>query len=105
MKTRTRRRLAVSEQKVAMLSCDSRDSGMICSPYLGAYLGGTAMQSERTRTAKEMGELNLGMPRREQVLRRAESRGTDPDLQIRDMSESKSQVYRNKILTCNRMLG
>jgi len=85
MKTRTRRWLAVSEQKVAMLSCDSRDSGTICSPYLGAYVGGTEMQSERMRTVKGVGELSLGMPRQEQVLRRAEQGGTDPDLQIRNM--------------------
>jgi hypothetical protein len=77
MKIRTRGWLAASAQRVVRLLCDSRVSGTICSPFLGAYVGGTAIQSERMRTARGMAELSLGMPRHAQVLRRAESTGID----------------------------
>lgn len=67
-----------------MLLCDSRISGTIRRPSPGVYVGGRATQKERTRIVKETGELNLGMPRRARVLRRAELRVIDP-LQIRSV--------------------
>lgn len=55
-----------------MLLCDSRVSGMVCSPYSGVYVGGMVTQNERMRTVKETGELSMETPQRARALRRVE---------------------------------
>lgn len=71
---------------------DSRVSGTIRSPHHEAYVEQTVTKSERTRVAKELGEVNLGMPRRVQVLKRAGSQGTD-HLQMKYVKIRRPNVW------------